>query len=689
MKISILTLKFEPRWILARQISGKSTVIDDALSAIRDNIKTALFVVVHKEFHLCRLVIAADTLLEEDKITEILKSRISDINDDAKLCISLEESEKNEISDILTPVAEKLSDSEKEFLKNELKIDFIKSTCCDNSSELAINKDSLIGIEPLKKWIDEIALMSGKFKKLAIDSKVIQNCAFLFSINRGNGLSTVLNLMAKTLKEASMAEFKGKRDIIEWKLTYQDNPNEFQSFEGLLKTIGNAADANGFFGIVCINLEDWLDNLDDKRLDALFKFVWNNREEIIFVFTIPYVEDSVAKKVCNRIDDIISTKYMKFVPPSDSEYFSYFCNLFKKYEIEVADDVFSAFVTKITAEKNDGKFYGFNTVKKISNEILYQTILNSAKDDSDIPEKITRELFFALYGMDEDSDLSGMEQLNDMIALNEVKTKVHEILSVVKLQKEMFTSGSSAVKPCFHMMFSGNPGTGKTVVARIVGKIFKEEGLLPIGNFFEVTRKDFIGKFVGHTAPKTMEICRNAIGSVLFIDEAYMLADERDSYSSEAIGTLIAEMENNRDKMVVIFAGYEKELEGLFDMNPGLRDRIPHKVHFANYNRDELEQIFFLQLKNKLDFDETFKAATEKFFKNFPEEIMKMRDFSNGRFIRNLSERIISKAALRFEMSGMEFSDFKLTESDFNVAIADADFQKLFAKEKHTKSIGF
>lgn len=687
MKLSILNIKFEPRWILARQISGKSTIIDDVVTALREKAGASLLIVIHKEFHLCRIVFAADASVNEQKIADILKNNISDINDEAKLCVALKESEKNEISEILTPLSDKLSDKDKELLKSEFELEFKRSS--SNDEESVTDSDSLIGIEPLRAWIDDIKLMSGKFKKLATDSKIINNSAFLLSINRGNGLSTVLKLMAKTLNDASLAEFSGKCDVIEWKLSYQDNPNEFQSFEGLLQKLSNNSGQNGFSGIVCISLEDWLDHLDDRRLDILFKFVWNNRESIIFVFTLPYVEDSVAKKVYSRIDDVISVKYMKFVPPSDSEYFSYFCSLFKKYDIEVSDDVFSAFVSKITEEKNDGRFYGFNTVKKISNEILYHTILNSAKNDSDIPEKITRESFISLYGMEEDPDISGMEQLNGMVALTEVKNKVREILSVVKLQKEMFASGSSAVKPCFHMMFSGNPGTGKTVVARIIGRIFKEEGLLPIGNFFEVSRKDFIGKFVGHTAPKTMEICRNAIGSVLFIDEAYMLADDRDGYSSEAIGTLIAEMENNRDKMVVIFAGYEKELEGLFDMNPGLRDRIPHKLHFANYNREELKEIFFLQLKNKLEFDDTFKTAADKFFADFPEATMNMRDFSNGRFIRNLAERIISKAALRFEMSDINFSEFKLTESDFNVAVSDTDFQKLFVKEKRSKSIGF
>ncbi|MCC8173088.1 MAG: AAA family ATPase, partial [Odoribacter sp.] len=353
------------------------------------------------------------------------------------------------------------------------------------------------------------------------------------------------------------------------------------------------------------------------------------------------------------------------------------------------DDVVDSFITNITNEKNDGRFFGFNTIKKIADEVLYKLIVTAAIQNEDIPKSISAEMFSKYYFIETVSNVSGLEQLQDMIALENVKSKVKEIISTVKFQKEMYKSGNVEIKPCLHMMFAENPGTGKTVVARIIGRIFKEEGILPIGNFFEVSRKDFIGKFVGHTAPKTMEICRNAIGSVLFIDEAYTLADNRDGFSSEAIGTLIAEMENNRDKMVVIFAGYENELESLFDMNPGLKDRIPYKIDFPNYNREELKQIFFKNVDKKMKADEKFKVRAEEFFETFPDEIMKMKDFSNGRFVRNLSERIISKAALRFEMTDKDISEFELTDSDFDVAIADNDFKKLFNKPAKVNTIGF
>ncbi|MBO5060789.1 MAG: AAA family ATPase [Clostridia bacterium] len=694
MKAGILVIKFEQEWI--SQNEDRYSVIDDVLRAIRPHYNDGMLVVVDKDENQCRVVVAGDKLLDESEVIGLVKSDVLDEGEEVKCDVSLEDADSEKLKSVLEPIRDELLGRYIRILKEEFAVDFPPNKVAAVKEEMhkeSQNKDKeeaeLIGIEPIKAWANELEVISKRFKDFTLDSEVINNQTFILSINKGNGLTTVLKLMTRALEQSGLMRFRGTKEFVEWKLEYNDSPNEFPSFEGLLKAINRCEDGENYRGLVCINMEEWLDHLSDKRIDQLLRFVWGFRNQIIFVFTIPYAEDSVIEKLYDRIDDIISVRTMKFVPPSDEQYFVFFKGFFEKYNISVSDNVKAAFISKMTEEKNDGKFYGFNTVNKIANELLYNAIVNAAKNDTEISKEITAEDFAKLYGIEETQDISGVEQLNGMVALEDVKNKVREILSMVKLQKELYAKGNSEIKPCFHMMFLGNPGTGKTVVARIIGRIFKEEGLLEIGNFFEVSRKDFIGKFVGHTAPKTMEICRNAYGSVLFIDEAYTLADERDGYSKEAIGTLIAEMENNRDKMVVIFAGYEKELEELFDMNPGLRDRIPHKINFPNYNREELKQIFFMHLKNKISCDESFEKEADVFFRDFPEEIMQERDFSNGRFVRNLAERIISKAAMRFEMSGTAIEEFALTANDFSVAVADNDFSKLFKKVKHVKTIGF
>jgi len=697
MKVSCISVKFEPKWILTNQVSGKSSVVDDVLKIIKEQYPNDVVITVNKEFHQCKLIVAAKDALNTEDISTLLKKHVTTISD-TDIGIEVEDVDKEQLEKVLSSVGQRLSEEEQKFFENEFHINFEKeneknmSTTEDSSKEQPkdLNVDDLIGLDNLKKWMNEINKISSSFREVTTKTNVIKNISYLISVNRGNGLSTILQLMTETLKNSGLVEFAGKRDYIEWKLTYSENPNDFNSFEGLLRTLSRAeVTSEGFKGIVSIDVEEWLDYLTDKRFDLLLKFVWDNRDDIVFVFSVPFVENTVLDKLYDRIDDVISTRIMKFVPPSDEQYFAFLKKNFENYNMTVDEESYNSFVIKITTEKNDGKFYGFNTVRKISNEILYSVIAEAAKSNMELPTNITSNDFKRIYDLEDNEGLSGLEQLNGMVALTEVKNKVHEILSTVKLQKELHAKDNSQIKPCFHMMFTGNPGTGKTVVARIIGRIFKEEGLLEIGNFYEVSRKDFIGKFVGHTAPKTMEICRNAYGSVLFIDEAYLLADDRDGYSGEAIGTLIAEMENNRDKMIVIFAGYEKELEELFDMNPGLRDRIPYKIDFPNYNRNELKEIFYIQLKNKVKHNADFDKKVEEFFSTFPDDVLNTRDFSNGRFVRNLAERIVSKAALRFEMSGMDIDEFELTDTDFNVAVSDTDFQKLFNKVKHVKTIGF
>ena len=694
MKASFLSVKYDTNWILKNMEAGKSVAVEQTLEVL-NQLFDGKTVVLNREFHLCRVVAVHSGDVDCDKLVELLKLRISGF-DLSMVKIEVDPAEAGELKDALILVKDKLDKDLAELFEKEFAVVFSKDDTSKSGrtpkmkvAEKDIWMSDLIGMENLKGWMEEISVIGERFKKLAVDTKVINSTAYLFSINRGNGLTTILQLMADTFKKSGLVEFEGKTDFVEWKFQYRDDPNDYSSLGELVELIEKVSVGRCFRGLVAVDVETWLDKLSDRRFDALLDIVWRFREEIIFVFTMPFAEDSVVEKMRARIDDVIAVRTMKFVPPSDVQYFQYFKKFFAKYSISVSDSVENSFVTKITMEKNDGRFYGFNTVRKIANEILYHVILNAAKDDADIISEVKTEDFEKMYGVEPETQISGMEQLNGMVALVEVKNKVHEILSSVKLQKELYAQNGAGIRPCFHMMFAGNPGTGKTVVARLLGRIFKEEGLLPIGNFYEVTRKDLVGRFVGHTAPKTMEVCRNAYGSVLFIDEAYMLAEERDTYSAEAIGTLIAEMENNRDKMVVIFAGYEKELEGLFELNPGLRDRIPHKIVFPNYSRDELKQIFYLQLKNKVDFDQSFKETADKFFDEFPEDILGMKDFSNGRFIRNLAERIMSKAALRFEMSDEAVSEFCLSANDFTVAVADRDFQKMFVKEKRISRIGF
>ena len=192
-----------------------------------------------------------------------------------------------------------------------------------------------------------------------------------------------------------------------------------------------------------------------------------------------------------------------------------------------------------------------------------------------------------------------------------------------------------------NMIFSGNPGTGKTSVARVLSKILKEIGVLKKGHMIEVTRTDLVGQYVGQTAPKTLEKIKEAYGGILFID-----GGGENDFGREALATIIKEMEDNRDKLVIIMAGYTKEMQELMELNPGLKSRIKFLIEFPDYNDDELMAIFMLLCKKEGYMIE--KSAQEKLKEIFKKEyLIRDKHFGNGRLARKYYEKIKMNQASR------------------------------------------
>ena len=253
----------------------------------------------------------------------------------------------------------------------------------------------------------------------------------------------------------------------------------------------------------------------------------------------------------------------------------------------------------------------------------------------------------------EDSKNSAYNELNKLIGLDNVKKVVTDFINYSKLQRACELSGDKIMQLSRHMCFVGNPGTAKTTVARIVAGIMKEEGLLSKGQLIEVGRANLVSKFVGGTAPKVKEIFHRAIGNVLFIDEAYSLCDGKEGlYGDEAINTIVQEMENNRENMVIIFAGYKNEMQRFLNRNSGLRSRIAFEVEFPDYDTDELLKIAKFQAE-KMNID--ISMCRDKMTEIFSCE-KNTQNFGNGRFVRNLLEKARMKQATRLVNENMLFS---------------------------------
>lgn len=230
---------------------------------------------------------------------------------------------------------------------------------------------------------------------------------------------------------------------------------------------------------------------------------------------------------------------------------------------------------------------------------------------------------------------SAYQELQDMVGLTNVKEEIDKIIHYFKAQKLFGEKNIKLSRPTMHMVFTGNPGTAKTTVARLFAQILKENEIIPEGKLYEVGRADIVGKYVGQTAPLVKQIFERAKGSVLFIDEAYSLVEKDGLYGDEAINTIVQEMENHRQNTVVIFAGYPDEMEKFLSKNPGLCSRISHNIHFEDYSPTELCQISkHIADQKGISFTEDAMDKLKQIF----ECTQKKKDMGNGRFARNIVE---------------------------------------------------
>lgn len=383
--------------------------------------------------------------------------------------------------------------------------------------------------------------------------------------------------------------------------------------------IGNLNNLDG--GLVIVNLDDTVNDDFEVLVNSVYSEPGKYKGKYTVIFNLCEADDarvSVIKRICD---------FWSFVVISDGK-------LERAKAIKLLDQI---------AEENDvvliDSYYDeiLEPGKKYLRDELIAAFrkwyLNRYNIRKNYPAYTT--YIINLSNIDELSCPS-YHELESLIGLKNVKTLCKDIISFYQMEKLRKEKYSSLKDIGMHMVFQGNPGTAKTTVARIMARIFKEKGILSKGDLIEVGRANLVEKYVGQTAPNVKSYFEKAKGSVLFIDEAYSLADGegKGSYGTEAINTIVQEMENNRDDVVVIFAGYKKEMKEFLKVNSGLSSRISFFVDFPDYSDDELFEILTKMAKdNHYTLADDVRSAFENYINSTVTSI------GNGRFVRNAFER--------------------------------------------------
>lgn len=345
------------------------------------------------------------------------------------------------------------------------------------------------------------------------------------------------------------------------------------------------------------------------------------------------------------------------------------------------DNIVSSLVTEYSVKsgvKGLVEYIDTNIYKPLSEIKLKQMISDEANlvlnfDDSYYIQKQNNQIlrlssFFKTFNKSELKSIK--EELAEIIGLQSVKTYVLDLEKNLEIKKLRERKGQKVADISMHMIFSGNPGTGKTTIARIVAKYLKAIGVLSSGHLCEVTRSDLVGQYVGHTSEKTRNVIQSALGGVLFIDEAYSLCrDEHDTFGREAVDELVKGIEDNRDNLVVILAGYDNEMEAFLKTNPGLKSRFPNNIHFDDYTSSEMYVIAQITAKSKgyKLSSECEQGMLELFDKS---QIKGRNDIGNGRLVRNIIEAAILQQGKRI---------LDNPNSDIEILIPqDFDFNKKF-----------
>ena len=381
----------------------------------------------------------------------------------------------------------------------------------------------------------------------------------------------------------------------------------------------------------------------------------------LFFFLEDIARPGFTRALMAKVTDCIDILDISEGTGNRDEAIKYFKHLIKQYSYtDLADDSIGDYLPK---RRKTFKCHDIHSAfNRWSRDVLRNKAYSAYKKCKGIEKRESRKKG------------SAYDELQKMVGLTEVKKLADQIIASYKMQTVRENYGFKDCTISKHMVFTGNPGSAKTTVARLLADILTDEGVLKSGCLVECGRADLVGKYVGWTAKEVRDKFKEAEGGILFIDEAYSLVDDSKTYGDEAINTIVQEMENHRSSVIVIFAGYPDKMKEFLNKNEGLRSRIAFHLDFPDYKEDELISILDLMLKERgLRTDEKSMSKCRDIFARACKE----EEYGNGRFVRNLIEQAMLKQAQRLIAGNKKgeiskASAAKLVETDFDVNIAEA-----------------
>ena len=473
--------------------------------------------------------------------------------------------------------------------------------------------------------------------------------------------SDAKNLLKQIIEYMRKYSEKLEKNYINFSMIIENNDQK--ETKEIIKTISSAAKEYEYinkYDLVEISLYD----ADKKPLDEVYE-----KNGIILLKDLDgfsHLDEKEKSKFINDLENNIDSNTITIILAKENEYNNFFLGYDKlkennfsfviNYQKPDIQDIYQSILEKIELDE-EMKIklldYITNTISEVTDSEAYQDYLirelSFHKRVPEIKKEKTLDEIFA--------------ELNELVGLKNVKKVLHDLVDLINL-KNKTKDDLKLSNVNLHMVFLGNPGTGKTTVARIVSSILYNLKYIKNDKLIEVSSKDLVAEYVGQTAPKTNAVINKALGGVLFIDEAYSLAVKNDnSYNAEAIATLIQAMENHRDELVVIFAGYTKEMQAFLDSNSGITSRIGYTLVFEDYTEDELVEIF-KNMATKAGFN-TEEDAIEK-LRDIIKENKDHDNFGNARFIRNIFEKTVIKHASNTKNIKNKEKLKTITEKDIN-----------------------